>query len=221
MFYFFYVYRLIECLLSLEGKCFIVLIQFCWICTIRKYALTLHHLVFGVLHQLDPLYPHKYCYPSLHMTQLLTLQELWAALQRETAVTKLIPLFQATCYTLFAHHQHRYDTLQHLNQFFSPVICFLLFLSIQEKSGLTPFYSDKDNKNSENFLLLFCMANADDHTKLRQFQNYLEADGPADKWYNNLSQDEKKAWVTVEATFQKCWALYTKPCASWEFLRNS
>ena len=101
--------------------------------TIKKYALILHHLVFGVLHQLDPLYSYKYCYPLLHMIQLLTLQELWAVLQRETAVTELIPLFQAACYTLFAHHQHRYNTLQHLNQFFSPVICFLLFLSIQVK----------------------------------------------------------------------------------------
>ena len=84
---------------------------------------------------MDPFYSHKYHYPPLHATQLSTLEALRAALAREAAMTELIPFFQAACYTLFAHHQHKYDTSQRLNQFFSPVICFLVLSSVREKGG--------------------------------------------------------------------------------------
>jgi len=47
----------------------------------------------------------------------------------------LLAHYQEACLTLFAHHQHRYDTSQDLDQFFSPVICFLVLLSVREKGG--------------------------------------------------------------------------------------
>jgi hypothetical protein len=99
---------------------------------VKKYALTLHRLIFGVLRQLDPSYSHKYRYPSLHSTQLVSLQALRTALDAEIPIADLIPLFQAACYTLFAHHQHQYETSKRLNQFFSPVICFLVLWSVRE-----------------------------------------------------------------------------------------
>lgn len=70
-----------------------------------------------------------------------------------------------------------------------------------------PFYGNKYDENPETFLHSFYwhMGNADEDTKLRQFWNYLEVDGPADKWYENLSDGEKKTWVMVKTTFQKRW----------------
>jgi len=44
--------------------------------TVKKYAHTLHCLVFGVLCQLDPTYSHKYLYPLLHDSQLVSLHAL-------------------------------------------------------------------------------------------------------------------------------------------------
>ena len=103
--------------------------------TIQKYSLTLHRLMFGVLHQLDTSYSHKYHYPTLHSTQLSSLHALKSALITGNSILSLIPLFQTACYTLFAHHQHKFETSQHLNQFFSPVICFLVLSSVREKGG--------------------------------------------------------------------------------------
>ena len=51
------------------------------------------------------------------------------------------------------------------------------------------------------------MGNANEDTKVKQFQNYPEADGLADEWY--LGQEEKKSWVTIKASIGKgecyCW----------------
>jgi hypothetical protein len=47
----------------------------------------------------------------------------------------LLNYFQAACFSLFAHHQHQYETTQDLDQFFSPVICFLVLSSVREKGG--------------------------------------------------------------------------------------
>lgn len=101
----------------------------------KKYALTLHRLVFGVLRQMDPSYPHKYRYPTLHSTQLVFLQALKAGLIDEKPDSVLNDLYQSACFTLFAHHQHKYETSLNLNQFFSPVICFLVLISCRERGG--------------------------------------------------------------------------------------
>ena len=61
--------------------------------TIKKYALTLHHLVFGILHQLDPSYSHTYHYPLLHESQLLPLQDLKKALDDKKPMSNLVILF--------------------------------------------------------------------------------------------------------------------------------
>ena len=103
--------------------------------TVKKYALTLHRLLFGVIRQLDDSWSHSYRYPTLHSTQLVSLRALKAALINQKSEAELINLFQLACFTLFAHHQHKYETSQDLNQFFSPVICFLVLVSVREKGG--------------------------------------------------------------------------------------
>ena len=100
-----------------------------------RYAHTLHRLVFGVLRQMAPAYHHKYRYPPLHSTQLLSLQALRTALDADITIADLLPVFQEACFSLFAHHRHKHDTSRNLNQFFSPVICFLVLWSVKEKGG--------------------------------------------------------------------------------------
>jgi hypothetical protein len=103
--------------------------------TVKKYALTLHRLVFGVLRQLDPSYTHKYRYPPLHESQLVPFRALKTALDNQSCMTDLVTCYQKVCLSLFAHHQHKYDTSKQLDQFFSPVICFLVISSVREKGG--------------------------------------------------------------------------------------
>ena len=103
--------------------------------TVKKYALTLHRLVFGILRQLDPSYAHKYRYPALDPAQLIHLQALKQGLESGQSIDTLLPLFQAACFSLFGHHQHMYDSSRSLDQFFSPVICFLVVSSVREKGG--------------------------------------------------------------------------------------
>jgi hypothetical protein len=103
--------------------------------TVKKYALTLHRLVYGVLRQIDPSYSHRYRYPALHHSQLVPLHDLREALDNGTSEADLQSLYQAACLSLFAHHQHLFDTSQNLDQFFSPVICFLLVSSLREQGG--------------------------------------------------------------------------------------
>jgi len=102
---------------------------------VKRYAATLHRFIFGLLRQLDESYYHKYRYPSLHESQVIRLQVLKTALVDHTSMSDLVLLFQAACFSLFAHHQHEYETSRDLDQFFSPVICFLVLSSVQEKGG--------------------------------------------------------------------------------------
>ena len=107
--------------------------------SVRKYSLTLHRLVFGVLRQMDPTYAHKYRYPPLHPLQLVPLQALASALALEPPASDLIDLFQAGCFSIFAHHQHKYETSKNLDQFFSPAICFLIINSVEKRGGFKLF----------------------------------------------------------------------------------
>ena len=106
--------------------------------TIKKYALTLHRLVFGVLRQLDPSYSHVYRYPPLHETQILPLRILKTGLDNQSPMADMVSVFQKACFSLFAHHQHVYETSRDLDQFFSPVICFLVLSSVPENGGFRP-----------------------------------------------------------------------------------
>ena len=103
--------------------------------TIKKYSLTLHRLLFGILRQLDSSYSHKYRYPRLHETQNEPLRQLKAALENKQPIPQLMVLFQKACFTLFAHHQHKFETSRDLDQFFSPVICFLVLSSVRNNGG--------------------------------------------------------------------------------------
>jgi hypothetical protein len=44
-----------------------------------------------------------------------------------------------------------------------------------------------------------------DSFKARHFINYLGAGSEADDWYDELPQDEKKDWATIEVAFRKRW----------------
>ena len=103
--------------------------------TIKTYSLTLHRLVFGILRQLDASYSHKYRYPLLHESQIVLLNDLKEGLLSKAPIPRLILLFQLACNSLFAHHQHMYDTSIDKDQFFSPVICFLVLSSVRAKGG--------------------------------------------------------------------------------------
>ena len=113
------------------------LYRFDWVTepTLQKYSLTLHRLVLGVLRQMDPGYSHKYRFPSLHATQLVPFEALSQALVRGPPVNELIDLYESACFSLFAHHQHEYETSRKLDQFFSPAICFLVVHSVKEGGG--------------------------------------------------------------------------------------
>lgn len=88
------------------------------------------------MRQLTPTYTHKYRYPPLHETQAASIKLLRAMLDDDSiSMSDLVVLFQKACFSLFAHHQHLYDTSLHLDQFFSPVICFLVLSSVLEKGG--------------------------------------------------------------------------------------
>ena len=103
--------------------------------TIKKYALTLHRLIFGIMRQLDPTYSQRYRYPPLHESQIGPFALLRLAVDKQSSMTDLVAAYQKACYSLFAHHQHQYDTSRELDQFFSPVICFLVLSSVKEKGG--------------------------------------------------------------------------------------
>lgn len=72
---------------------------------------------------------------------------------------------------------------------------------------VTPFHRDKEDENPENFLRSFfwCMGTANDNTKKQQFQYFLQADSVADEWFDDLLQNEKKDWATIETSFYKRW----------------
>jgi hypothetical protein len=69
----------------------------------------------------------------LHETQLSRFRDLKAALDDGSPMADLVSHYQKACYVLFAHHQHIYETSRDLDQFFSPVICFLVLSSVREK----------------------------------------------------------------------------------------
>jgi hypothetical protein len=72
---------------------------------------------------------------------------------------------------------------------------------------VTPFHGDKDDENPEDFLRSFFrrMGTTSDDVKKQQFKYYLQADSPADEWFEELPLADKKDWATIDAAFNLRW----------------
>ena len=70
-----------------------------------------------------------------------------------------------------------------------------------------PFQGDQEDENPEDFLRAFYrrMGNNNNDTRKAQFPYYLQADSPADDWFAELVDNEKKTWADVETAFKKRW----------------
>ena len=68
----------------------------------------------------------------------------------------------------------------------------------------TPFCGEW-NEDLINFLgwFLQCMGAADDNKKARHFMYYLQADSDADEWFEELPEEEKRSWASIEVLFQR------------------
>ena len=206
MFYFFYVYGSIECLLSLGGKFFIVLIQFCQI-------LSRNMLSSYIILSLESCINWILC----TLTSTAILSSIWSScwLSKNSELSckgKQLSLNWYHCFKLHVtHYLHitSTDTI-HCNiwiKFFhlSSASCFFCPFKWRWFDYILEWQRQWKSRGWWWY-------------QTQAVPELLRSRCPADKWYKNLSQDEKKAWVTVKAMFQKCWALYTKPHASWEFL---
>ena len=72
---------------------------------------------------------------------------------------------------------------------------------------VNPFHGDKEDENPADFLRSFfqCMGSASDDVKKQQFQYFLQADSVADKWFDDLAENDKKDWMAIETAFHKRW----------------
>ena len=68
-------------------------------------------------------------------------------------------------------------------------------------------FSGEWNEDPENLLgwFLQCMGTADDERKARHFVYYLRAGSDADEWFEDLPEEEKESWVTIEQLFRRKW----------------
>ena len=71
---------------------------------------------------------------------------------------------------------------------------------------MSTFHGNYD-EDPEVFLSSFLqrMGTADDRTEAKSFIYYLDADSLADEWFEDLPQEEKMDWITLEASFYKRW----------------
>jgi hypothetical protein len=63
------------------------------------------------------------------------------------------------------------------------------------------------NEDAEAFLnsYLEYMGPADGEKRARSFIYYLQADSNADEWFEELPEEEKKSWATIEVLFRRKW----------------
>jgi hypothetical protein len=63
------------------------------------------------------------------------------------------------------------------------------------------------NEDAKAFLnsYLECMGSADDEKRARDFIYYLQAGSDADEWFEELLEEEKKSWATIEVLFRSKW----------------
>ena len=59
------------------------------------------------------------------------------------------------------------------------------------------------NEDAEAILdsYLECMGSVDDEKRARNFIYYLQADSDADKWFEELLEEEKRSWASIELLF--------------------
>ena len=112
--------------------------------SVETYSNHLHCLVFNALRfYCRTGWTTKYRYPDLDPSQLACLQNLSDALDQPMEA-EIDDLFHQVCYILFAHQKHQYPASRALNNFFSPVICFLVLHCLKENGG-TPDTSGISN----------------------------------------------------------------------------
>lgn len=72
---------------------------------------------------------------------------------------------------------------------------------------VAPFHGDKENESPADFLRSFFrrMGTASDEVKKQQFPNFLQADSVADEWFDDLVNNDKKDWKSIEAAFNTRW----------------
>jgi hypothetical protein len=63
------------------------------------------------------------------------------------------------------------------------------------------------NEDAGAFLdsYLACMGSADDEKRARNFIYYLQADSDADEWFEELPEEEKRSWASIEVLFRRKW----------------
>lgn len=73
--------------------------------------------------------------------------------------------------------------------------------------NVDPFWGDKDTENPQDFIRAFnrAMGTNTKDNKAGQFPNYLHADGAADDWYGELTDETKANWDLVEREFHRKW----------------
>ena len=59
------------------------------------------------------------------------------------------------------------------------------------------------NKDAEAILdsYLECMGSVDDEKRARNFIYYLQADSDADEWFEELLEEDKRSWASIELLF--------------------
>jgi hypothetical protein len=72
---------------------------------------------------------------------------------------------------------------------------------------MSVFHGDKHDEDPEEFLKQFlqCTKNGDDFFRARNFVNYLQAYSMADEWFEELPEDEKRSWASIEVSFRREW----------------
>jgi hypothetical protein len=72
---------------------------------------------------------------------------------------------------------------------------------------MSVFHGDKHDEDPEEFLKWFlqCTKNGDDFFRARNFVNYLQVYSMADEWFEELPEDEKRSWASIEVLFRKEW----------------
>ena len=73
----------------------------------------------------------------------------------------------------------------------------------QLRCVMSVFHGNKHNEDSEEFLswYLQCMRTGDDASKAWSFVNYLQVYSDTNKWFEELPEEEKRSWSSIEALF--------------------
>ena len=72
---------------------------------------------------------------------------------------------------------------------------------------MSVFHGNKHDEDPEEFLTWFlqCTRTGDDAFKTQSFVNYLQVYSNANEWFEELPEEEKKSWSSIEALFRKKW----------------